>query len=203
MSQCGKLIHADFVYAYYTAADRQVTVVADVFVDPFTDEPHLCPNPIATPKGTPELIVESFPRQIGGIHPPLEVKQRISFSFSAETTPKNVVVHSLGVDAPERREVPVATTPPPALAPTARVAPAAPHTESALAVPTPVPFDIVGYSASFSFEEAIQDALRQALARLPAPPRNPDVPVSLLVKSTTARIAGNARPGLFVTATVQ
>jgi hypothetical protein len=62
---------------------------------------------------------------------------------------------------------------------------------------------VVGYSASFSFDEAIQDALKQALAKLPSPPRNPDSSVGVVVKTITASIAGNMRPGLFVTATAR
>jgi hypothetical protein len=193
--QCGHLIHAESVYAYYNAASKQVTVVADVFVDPFTDEPHLCPNPIAMPAGAREFIVEAFPRSPTGLHPPLEIRERVTASFPSDATPKSVVVYSMGVDAPERQEVPVGTAPPPVAGPAARV--------PAAVTPVKPPFEVTGYSATFSYEEATKDALRQALAKLPSPPRNPDVPVSVVVTKITAVTGGFARNGLYLTATAQ
>ena len=65
------------------------------------------------------------------------------------------------------------------------------------------PVEVTGSSLNFSFEEAIQDALAQAAAKSPAPPRNPDIAVSIEVKSISARSGGNIRPGLFVKAVVK
>ena len=67
----------------------------------------------------------------------------------------------------------------------------------------PRPVEVSGYSMTFSFEEAIRDALAQAHAKRPSPPRNPDVAVSIHVTRITARSGGNIRPGLTLTATVE
>src|SRR4051812_7523739 len=60
------------------------------------------------------------------------------------------------------------------------------------------PIEVTGYSPTFSFEDAIQDALAQATTRLPR--RNPDIAVTVEVKTIVARSGGNIRPGLLITA---
>lgn len=49
----------------------------------------------------------------------------------------------------------------------------------------------------------MQDALAQANAKFPVPPRNPDVAVVIDLKDIFARSGGNIRPGLFVRATAK
>lgn len=201
MNQCGTLAHAENVYAYYAAAEKHVVIVAEVFVNPYTQHAHICPNPIAMPlpAGGHEFIVESFARHTTGMHPPIEVKERVTYSFAADATPRSVVVYTMGVDAPSRQEVAVGSAPPPATAPTARAAVASsPSAPTATAVKSA---EVVGYSQTFSFEEAIQDALTQARARFPSPPANPDLGVTIVVKTMTAHAGGNMRPGLHITAT--
>jgi hypothetical protein len=200
MHACGSLMHAENVYAYYSAASKHVVVAADVFLNPFTTEAFLCPNPIAMPIGAHELIVESVPRHLSGVHPQIEVKHRVTYAFASDATPKSVVVYSMGVDAPVRQEVPVGSTPPAPIASVSRPA-TTPSPAPAPAVAGLAANEVVGFSATYSFEEAIQDALSQAVAKHPSPPRNPDASVGIVVKTITARIDGNMRPGLYITAT--
>ncbi len=196
MSECGRLFHAESVHAYYAAAEKHVVVSADVWLNPYADQVHLCPNPIAMP-ATHELLVEGTTK--AGIHPQLIVKHRVSYAFASDRTPKSVVVWSMGVDAPSRQEVAVDSAPPPPLV--AASAPStAPSTAPSAAKKPPGELEVIGFSATFSIDEAIHDATAQALAKLPSPPRNPDVGISLDVKDISVRAGGNIRPGLFVRA---
>ena len=192
MSQCGRLFRTDSVHAYYAAAEKHVVVTADVWLNPYADQVHLCPNPIAMP-ATHELLVEGTSKP--GIHPQLVVKHRVSYAFASDQTPKSVVVWAMGADAPSRQEVAVDSAPPPPLVVASDPSPAPsaakkPHGE----------LEVIGFSASFSFDEAIHDATAQALAKLPSPPRNPDVGISLDIKDISVRAGGNIRPGLIVRA---
>jgi hypothetical protein len=65
------------------------------------------------------------------------------------------------------------------------------------------PVEVTGFSATFSLEQAVQDALAQAAGAFPAPPRNPDVAVEIDIKDIFARSGGNIRPGLFIRATAK
>ena len=59
--------------------------------------------------------------------------------------------------------------------------------------------EVVGYSPSFSFEEAMQDALDQA-TKAQGPPRLPDYATVIEVKSIVGRKGGNIRQGLLIKA---
>jgi len=190
MSTCGRLFSVDQVYAYFVAADKHVVIVADVFLNPTADHVQICPNPIAIPPAREFLVIGTT---APGIHPQLVVKRRISTTFASDLTPKSVIVYTQGIDAPARHEVPVGSAPPPPLAPA--------EVDPALAVPPPGPIEVTGFSPTFSLEQAVQDALTQAVAKLAGPPRNPDVAIEIDIRDISARTGGNIRPGLFVRAT--
>ena len=190
MSTCGRLFTADKVVAYYVAADKQVVIVADVFQNPTADHVQICPNPIAIPPAREFLVIGST---APGIHPQLVVKRRISTTFVSDLTPRSVIVYTQGIDAPARHEVPVGSAPPPSLSSSEGEAP--------VAVPPQRPVEVTGFSATFSLEQAVQDALTQAVAKLGGPPRNPDVAIEIDILDISARTGGNIRPGLFVRAT--
>jgi hypothetical protein len=189
MSTCGRLFHVDKVVAYYVAADKHVVIVADVFQNPTADHVQICPNPIAIPPAREFLVIGTTDP---GIHPQLQVKRRISTTFVSDLTPRSVIVYTQGIDAPARQEVPVGTAPPPPLPPCDAEPPAAgrPHG----------PIEVTGFSATFSLEQAVQDALTQAVAKLGGPPRHPDVAIEIDILDISARTGGNIRPGLFVRA---
>jgi hypothetical protein len=177
------------VVAYFVAADKHVVIVADVFQNPTADHVQICPNPIAIPPAREFLVIGST---APGIHPQLQVKRRISTTFATDLTPKSVIVYTQGIDAPARHEVPVGTAPPPPLA--------AAGAEPPLAVPPHGSIEVTGFSPTFSLEQAVQDALTQAVAKLAGPPRNPDVAIEIDILDISARTGGNIRPGLFVRA---
>jgi hypothetical protein len=183
------LFHVDKVVAYFVAADKHVVIVADVFQNPTADHVQICPNPIAIPPAREFLVVGTTDP---GIHPQLQVKRRISTTFVSDLTPRSVIVYTQGIDAPARQEVLVGTAPPPPLSPGDAEPPAAgrPHG----------PIEVTGFSATFSLEQAVQDALTQAVAKLGGPPRNPDVAIEIDILDISARTGGNIRPGLFVRA---
>lgn len=201
MSTCGRLFGADNVHAYYSAREKHVVILADVTLNPVADEVHICPNPLAIPPSR-ELIIAGTTKP--GIHPALAVTRRLSYSYPSDLTPKSVIVYTAGIDAPARLEVAVASEAP-------RPRPfhepqlAGPATEDAHADTRRPhgPVGVTGYSATFSLEEAVHDALAQAAEKFPAPPRNPDVAVEIDIKDIFARAGGNIRPGLFVRATAK
>ena len=194
MDKCGQLFHAEKLYAYHVAL--QVHIAADVWMDPFHDSVQICPNPLALP-ATREFILEGTTR-VGG---PLGrvMLHRVYYSYPSDLTPKSVIVYTMGTDAPVRNEVQLGA-PPPRLQPATAspFSPTAPTT-----APASGPVDVTGFSGSYSFEEAIQDALTQALTRFPTPPRHPDVPVTVTVKEISAIAGGNFRPGLTIKATAK
>ena len=190
MSTCGRLFQVDKVVAYFVAADKHVVIVADVFQNPTADHVQICPNPIAIPPAREFLVIGST---APGIHPQLVVKRRISTTFVSDLTPRSVIVYTQGIDAPARHEVPVGSAPPPPLSSSEGEAP--------VAVPPQRPVEVTGFSATFSLEQAVQDALTQAVAKLAGPPRNPDVAIEIDILDISARTGGNIRPGLFVRAT--
>jgi hypothetical protein len=207
MSQCNRLFRIENAYAYHDSPQGQVTVVADVWLNPFTDHVHICPNPIAMPAGAPEFLVEGTTHR-SGVHPEIIVKTRISFTFAATAATASVVVYSMGVDSPSRQVLTVLTAPPPAFQPstaappaaTTHAAPAAPAPAAPKASTTGAHGEVVGYSASFSFDEAMQDALAKAAALLPSPPRHPDAAITVEVTKIFAREKGNIQAGLYLTA---
>lgn len=189
MSTCGRLFPVDKVVAYFVAADKHVVIVTDVFQNPTADHVQICPNPIATPPAREFLVIGTT---APGIHPQLQVKRRISTTFASDLTPKSVIVYTQGIDAPARHEVPVGTAPPPPLAPDGA--------EPPLAAPPHGSVEVTGFSPTFSLEQAVQDALTQAAAKLGGPPRNPDVAIEIDILDISARTGGNIRPGLFIRA---
>jgi hypothetical protein len=189
MSTCGRLFQVDKVVAYFVAAAKHVVIVADVFQNPTADHVQICPNPIAIPPSREFVVIGTTDP---GIHPQLVVKRRISTTFASDLTPRSVIVYTHGIDAPVRQEVPVGSAPPPPLAPGDPEPP----------TPRPHPgVDVTGFSATFSLEQAVQDALTQAVAKLGGPPRNPDIAIQIEIVDISARTGGNIRPGLTVRAT--
>jgi len=197
MSQCNVLFHVEKAYAYYVASEKHVVVAADVWFTPIRDQVHICPNPLQMPAGPREFVVEGTSRPIPvGVATMLH---RFYYSYPSDATPKSVVVWSMGVDAPARQEVQLGAPPPP-LQPQARVADAPSSAAPAAAKTTSGGVEVTGFSATYSFEEAIHDALEKALAAFPSPPRNPDVGVSITVQTISAVTGGNIRPGLTIKA---
>jgi hypothetical protein len=194
MSTCGKLFHADQIYAYHDPTKKQVVILADVTANPVADDVHICPNLIAIPPSR-EFVVCGTTK--GGIEPALLMKRRVSTSFHSDLTPRSVIVYSAGSDAPVRQEVPVGSHPPAPLD--------TPHGHEAHAEARRAhgPVEVTGFSPAFSLEQAVQDALAQAAGALPAPPRNPDAAVVIDIKDIFARAGGNIRPGLFIRATAK
>jgi hypothetical protein len=190
MGTCERLFSASAVSAYFVTNEKHVVIIADVTMNPAADLVHICPNPIAMPPSR-EFIVAGVTSS--GIHPDLVTTRRVSASFASDLTPKSVIVYSAGIDAPMRREVPVASVESQARVPLA-------DTNGHAAQPSHAPVEVTGFSSTFSLEEAVQDALAQATAKFPAPPRNPDVAVDIDIKDISARSGGNIRPGLFVRA---
>ena len=193
MSTCQKLFSADKLYAYHDNTKKQVFVLADVIANPVADDVHICPNLIAAPSSR-EFLVEGTTKP--GIHPALAVKRRVSYSFFSDLTPKSVIVYSAENGVPVRHEVPVGSVPPPLDAPNG-------HEVHAVAPPSHGQVEVTGFSASFSLEQAVQDALAQAAGAFPAPPRNPDAAVEIDIKDISARSGGNIRPGLLIRATAK
>jgi hypothetical protein len=199
--ECGKLFRAEDKFAFYDAGHKHVVVGADVWLNPTADRVHICPNPIAPIVGPREFIVEGT--TLPGIHPDPIVKRRISFSFPSDQTPKSVVLYSMGVDAPDRQEIPVRSSPPaPLLAPGGPEVPSPPAAATGVAV-VAAPVTVVGFSATFSFDGALADAMAKAHAAFPSSHRNPDVAVSVEVKTIFARSGGFIQPGLYLTATAK
>jgi hypothetical protein len=189
MSTCGRLFPANKIYAYFNAAGKHVVVLADVTLNPTADDVHICPNLIAA-VGAHEFLVAGTTRP--GIHPALAVIRRLSYSFATDATPRSVVVYSMGIDGPARVEVAVSSTPPAALPEDGNGA------VKLDGGPTPAPIEVIGYSPTFSFEQAVEDALSQVIARIP--PNHGDAAVELDIKDIFARTGHILRPGLFVRA---
>ena len=190
MSTCGRLFRVDQVVAYFVPADKHVVIVADVFQNPVADHVHICPNPLAIPPSREFMVIGTTD---GGIHPDLVIKRRISTTFASDLTPRSVVVYTQGIDAPVRNEVAVGSSAPAPLA-GGNGAAATPD-----AAPAHAAVEVTGFSPTFSLEQAVQDALAQAAAKLP--PRNPDIAVQIEIEDISARSGGNIRPGLTVRAT--
>ncbi len=199
MDQCGHLFRAEKLYAYYDPSNKYVVVVADLWMDPFNDSVHICPNPLALTAMLPrEFVLEGTTRLRGPLG--RVMFNRIYYSYHSDAEPRSVIVFTMGPDAPTRTEVQLGAQPPPLKSATA---PAATATPTAQTTAPSGPVEVTGFSASYSVEEAIHDALTQALARFPSPPRNPDVAVSITMKEMTAVASGNIRPGLTIKATAR
>ena len=194
MSACERLFRANKVSAYYVTSDKRVVIVAEVTMNPVADHVHICPNPIAMPPSREFLVAGTTS---DGIHPDLVAMRRVSYSYPSDLVPKSVIVYSQGIDAPARQEVAVGSVVAAAMVPVSEV-----HEQDPPAVaPAPhKPVEVTGFSPRFSLEEAVQDALAQVAAQTAAPPRNPDVAVSIDIEDISARSGGNIMPGLLVRA---
>src|SRR5579864_9787733 len=163
---CSRLFRVENTYAYYDSDHKHVVIVADLWTNPYTDHVCICPNPIAMPPTALEFLVEGTTHS-GGIHPDMQVKHRVVYSFASDVTPRSVVLYTMGTDSPSRHEISVGSSPPPPLLPGARgVAAPAPAKQR----PSGMPVEVTGYSARFSFDEALQDAVAKAAALFPSPP---------------------------------
>jgi len=197
MDKCGNLFRPEKLYAYYAASDKHVVIVADLWMDPFHDSVHICPNPLVLPApGAREFILEGTTRAGGPLGRVL--LNRVSYSYPSDLMPKSVFVYTMGVDAPVRNEVQLDAPPPPlrqAAAPTTMPTPTT--------APASGPVEVTGFSSSYSFEEAILDALTKVVPFFPSPPRHPDVGVSVAVKEISAVTGGYIRSGLTIKATAR
>ena len=170
--------------------------------NPYADVVHVCPNALAPVAEVEEFVIQGTTKP--GIHPLLVAKRRVTYSYPADEAPKSVIIHSAGIDVAARQEVPVTSAPPPSLqqtTPPASLSAPSPSASPAKGVTGPV--QVTGYSESYSVEEAIQDAIAQAQAKRPSPPREPDAAVIVEVTKIFARVGGNIRSGLFVTCTAR
>jgi hypothetical protein len=196
MNDCGRLFHAANIKALYSTAHKALIISAEVALNPYSDNVRICRNPLQLLLPTPavlEYMVVGTTRP--GIHPDLLVKRTISASFPMDATPAKVAVYSMGVDNPERVEVPVGTaadTQPPQ---TPAVESGAQQTSPA---PTVAPVEATGWSTEF----VLQDALTNAVAALRAAAgfRNPDIGLHFEVVKIGGQVGGfTLHTGVFVT----
>ena len=113
MNDCGRLFRADNIKASYSTAHKALVISGEVTLNPYSDSVRICRNPLERLIPAPavhEYMVIGTTRP--GIHPDLVVKRTISASFPMDATPEKVAVYSMGVDNPERVEVPVGTATP-------------------------------------------------------------------------------------------
>ncbi len=209
MDKCGRLTLARNLYAWYDGARKTVTVSADVELNPFTSVAHICPNPLSRilpPPDAREFLVEVASKSHGPIVPLPIVLTRVYYSYQSDAQPAAVRVYSMGVDNPMASDVPVKTAPPPALyadaaatATSTATASSSASSSTASTAPAAAGGQItgVGFSQTFSYEEAIQAALADLRTKLP--PRNPDIATAGNVVKVFARTGGNIRPGLEIT----
>jgi hypothetical protein len=121
-----------------------------------------------------------------GIHPELLVKRTISASFPMDATPAKVAVYSMGVDNPERVEVPVGTA-------ADTQPPQTPAVESGAQQTSPAPTVASVEATGWSTEFVLQDALTSAVAALRAAAgfRNPDIGLHFEVVRSAGRLAAS------------
>jgi hypothetical protein len=195
MDNCGRLIGARSLYAWFDSTRKMIIVAADVAINPLTTEAHICPNPLARilpPPDAREFLVEAVNRPHAGITPAIEVVMRIHYSYSSDATPKAVRIYTMGIDNPTSTDVPVAGQPPSALQPAA--------TASSTSAPPPAAsasrekVEGVGWSQTHSFDEALKAAMQDLGTKLP--PMHPDISVSADIVKMTTRFRGNMMPGL-------
>jgi hypothetical protein len=197
MDKCGRLIAAKNVYAWFDHARKQVTVSADVELNPFTTTAHICPNPLARISPTPEareFLVEGVEKAHGPIVPLPVVVTRVYHSFHTDATPAKVRVYTLGIDNPAAQDIPVKDQPPPALFGAAAHEAAATTQHAPASVPTREKIEGHGWSDAFSFEEALASATKDLLSKVP---HHPDVtPAAEVVKMVAHVGGGSLRNGL-------
>jgi hypothetical protein len=197
MDKCGHLTGARNLYAWFDSERKQVTISADVEINPFSTQAEICPNPLARitpPPEAREFLVEAITIRSGIVPLPVMVK-RIYYSFHSDATPAKVRVYTMGIDNPAANDVPVKDRPPAPLtvgAPTS----AAASTTTAAAVAKRERVEGHGWSESFSFEEALHNAVADLQSKIPPLSHNPDVGIAAEVVKTIAHVGGNIRPGL-------
>jgi hypothetical protein len=195
MNDCGRLFRADNIKASYCAAHKALVISGEVTLNPYADSVHICRNPLERLIPAPavhEYMVIGTTRP--GIHPDIVVKRTISGSFPMDGTPEKVAVYSMGIDNPERVEVPVGTAVPAVGTQSPAVESGAPQTSP---VSTGVPVEATGWSTDF----VLQDALTNAVAELrtAAGFRNPDVGLHFEVVAIGGQVGGfTLHTGVFV-----
>jgi len=192
MQKCGRLVQANNLYAWFDNARKEVTLAADVAINPVTTEAHICPNPLARitpPPEAREFLVEAVEKSHGPITPPLIVIKRVFFSFHSDATPARIRFYVAGIDNPVTKDVPVTDQPPPPIqradAPAATTqAPSRGHRER---------MEGRGWSDNYSLEEALDNALADLGSKIG--PQNPDEGFAADIIKMTAHV-GTLRPGL-------
>ena len=196
MKKCGRLTHANNLYAWFDNSRKEVTLAADVALNPFTTEAEICPNPLSRltpPPDAREFLVEAIETAHGPVTPQLEVIKRVFFSFAADATPAKVRFYVAGVDNPVIKEVAVTNQPPPPLQAQAGTSAGAGKATSGASRER---IEGRGWSDTYSFEEALHNALSDLRSKIPPGVQNPDVGISADVFKMTAHGGGNIRPGL-------
>jgi hypothetical protein len=195
MNDCGRLFRADNIKASYSTAHKALVISGEVTLNPYSDTVRICRNPLERLIPAPavhEYMVIGTTRP--GIHPDLVVKRTISASFPMDATPEKVAVYSMGIDNPERVEVPVGTA-----APALGTQPPAVGGGGQQTSPTPTgaPVEATGWSTDF----VLQDALTNAVAALRAAAgfRNPDIGLHFEVVAIGGQVGGfTLHTGVFV-----
>jgi hypothetical protein len=193
---CDRLFRAQNPSAYFSTTHKTLVVTAEVTLNPTRDSVHICRNLLqgAVHPGGPEFVLSGHTRP--GIHADLVVTRTVMGVFPMDATPASVVLYSQGVDSPARAELKVGDRPPvPAPAP-----------QPAGAPPSATPSDLAGsaagkeatgWSASYSYDEAVGDAVAQLKALVGVV--NPDVGIRATVVETGVQICDfTLQTGLFV-----
>jgi hypothetical protein len=194
MNDCGRLFRADNIKASYSTAHKALVISGEVTLNPYSDTVRICRNPLERLIPAPavhEYMVIGTTRP--GIHPDLVVKRTISASFPMDATPEKVAVYSMGVDNPERVEVPVGTAAPAS----GTQPPQSPAVGGGAPQTSPAPVEATGWSTDF----VLQDALTNAVAALRAAAgfRNPDVGLHFEVVAIGGQVGGfTLHTGVFV-----
>jgi hypothetical protein len=195
MHKCDRLFPAESFNAYYDAARKQVVVSAEVTFNLYSDDVHICPNPLARILPTPEyreFLVGGSTRP--GIHPMMVTRRTVFYSYASDLTPAKVRVYSMGVDNPAASDVPVGNKPPVMVQSTPQKPPAQPGQP---AVKPTGPWVAIGWSQAFKFDEAFADAVARVLAIMPF--RHPDVATTVKVVEIGGEVGGFvAQHGMYV-----
>ena len=198
MNDCGRLFRADNIEASYSTTHKALVISAEVTLNPYADIVRICRNPlerlIPPPAVREYMVVGTTPP---GIHPDLVVKRTISASFPMDATPEKVAVYSMGVDNPERVEVPVGTA-----ASAVGTQSSQPAVESGAqqtnATSTGAPVQATGWSTDFVLQDALTNAVTSL--RKAAGFRNPDIGLHFEVVEIGGQIGGfTLHTGVFVT----
>jgi hypothetical protein len=199
MNDCNRLFRADNIKASFSTAHRALVISAEVTLNPYSDSVRICRNPLERLIPAPavhEYVVVGTTRP--GIHPDLVVKQTISASFSMDATPEKVAVYIMGVDNPERVEVPVGTAAAGVGTQSPQPAAAQSGTQQTSAASTGAPVEATGWSTDFVLQDALTNAV--AALRTAAGFRNPDIGLHFEVVQIGGQVGGfTLHTGVFVT----